>query len=200
MLFTVVNPSQEIAAITLPMTGVGARVLYADGGFSPMVENDRLTLGPEQLVVAGTGAYTDKGYLLGTDPAVRIPLTQQRMDVDFQAAGKGMISGVVHPLQGKGVRIILQQFGPDGFPYRSWGGAPPNGKKMDTLIGIRVHQKDRVLPLYIAYDKMIWSGLSWAAGELRQDSFDPALPLEIICHTAEPQPLRLEARVYAVGY
>jgi hypothetical protein len=200
MLFTVVNPSQEIAAITLPMTGVGARVLYADGGFRPMVENDRLTLGPEQLVVAGTGAYTDKGYLLGTDPAVRIPLTQQRMDVDFQAAGKGMISGVVHPLQGKGIRIILQQFGPDGFPYRSWGGAPPNGKKMDTLIGIDVRQKGRALPLYIEYDKMIWSGLSWAAGELRQDSFDPALPLEIICHTAEQQPLRLDARVYAVGY
>ena len=200
MLFTVVNPSQEIAAITLPMTEGSARVLYADGGFRPMVENGRLTLGSEQLVVVGTGAYGDAGYLLGTDPAIRIPLTQQRMDVDFQSTGMGMISGVMHPPQGKDVRIILQQFGPDGFPYRSWGGAPPNGKKMDTLISIHVHQKGRALPLYIEYDKMIWSGLSWAAGELRQGSFDPALPLEITCRTAEQQPLRLEARVYAVGY
>ncbi|HVW60429.1 MAG TPA: hypothetical protein VHC48_10350 [Puia sp.] len=200
MLFTVVNPSQDIAAITLPMTEGNARILYADGGFRPMVENGRLTLGSEQLVVVGTGAYGDADYLLGADPAIRIPLTQQRMDVDFLSAGMGMISGVIHPPQGKDVRIILQQFGPDGFPYRSWGGAPPNGKKMDTLISIHVHQKGRVLPLYIEYDKMIWSGLSWAAGELRQGSFDPALPLEITCRTAEQQPLRLEARVYAVGY
>lgn len=200
MLFTVVNPSQEIAAITLPKIERGARVLYADSGFRPIVENDRLTLGSEQLVVVGTGAYADAGYLLGTDPTVRIPLTQQRLDVDFKAAGRDTISGVAHPLQGKDIRIILQQFGPDGFPYRSWGGAPPNGKKMDTLISIDVHQKDRALPLYIEYDKMIWSGLSWAAGELRQGSFDPALPVEITCHTAEQQPLRLEARVYAVGY
>ncbi|MBN9380202.1 MAG: hypothetical protein J0H74_05525 [Chitinophagaceae bacterium] len=199
-IFTVVNPSQEISSVALSFAKNGSRILYADGGFKPTVKDKRLILGTEQMAVVGTGAYADESYLLGTDPTVRIPLTQQRMDVDFRTAGAGMISGVAYPLRGKDIRIVLQQFGPDGFPYRSWGGAPPNGKKMDTLIGISARQEGRVLPLYIEYDKMIWSGLSWAAGELRQGSFVPALPVEITCHTKEQQPLRLEARVYAVGY
>jgi hypothetical protein len=198
-VFTVVNPSQEIAGIPLPVAGA-TRILYADDGFTPTVKEKLLTLGAEQLAVVGTGAYADARYLLGTDPMVRIPLTMEKIDAVFQASGPNTISGVIQPTAGKDIRIILQQYGPDGQPYRSWGGAPPTGKKMDTLIRIKVRQQDKDLPLYIAYDKMIWSGLSWAAGELRQGSFDAALPVEITCHSAEQQTLRLEVRVYGVEY
>jgi hypothetical protein len=96
------------------------------------------------------------------------------------------------------LRILLQQFGPNGNPVRSWGGSPPDGKKMNELIQIRATQAEAALPLSIEYDKMIWSGLSWGAAELRHGTYDPAVPVVIECHSTEKDPLRLEARVYGV--
>lgn len=98
------------------------------------------------------------------------------------------------------LRILFQQFVKDGFPVRSWGGAPPDGQTMDKLLKIRCTEAGHELPLVIEYDKMIWSGLSWAAGKLRQGSFDPAAPVKIECSSTEKEELRLEARVYAIDY
>jgi len=106
----------------------------------------------------------------------------------------------VNPVKGKDLRILFQQFGPDKFPRRSWGGAPPNGKKMDEFFKIKVTQGKKTLPLIIQYDKMIWSGLSWAAGEVKSSSFDPSLPVNIQCKTTESDNLTLKAEVYAVLY
>ena len=130
---------------------------------------------------------------------MKVPVKQARVAVDFVAAGKNKIAGRV---TGKGgtLRILFQQFGPDGFPVRSWGGAPPDGTKMDKLLTIRCRQGGRELPLVIEYDKMIWSGLSWGAGELRAGSYDAAVPVEIECSSTEKNELRLEASVYPVEY
>jgi len=100
---------------------------------------------------------------------------------------------------GKNLRILVQQFGANGLPVRSWGGSPPDGKKMDTLIRIRARQGGADLLLFVEYDKMIWSGLSWGAAELRQGTFDVTMPVEIECCSAEKDELRLEATVYANG-
>jgi hypothetical protein len=70
---------------------------------------------------------------------------------------------------------------------------------MDTLIRITARQGGAILPLYVEYDKMIWSGLSWGAAELRRGTFDATLPVEIECYSAEKDELRLEGRVYANG-
>lgn len=208
-VYTMVNPSQEVAALSiLPHNGLVSpgsdrvvlqRILYADQGFVPSSEKGFISLGPEQLVVVGTGGYAGEQYALGTDDAVRIPESSEKLEVSFAARGKNSVGGVV-PAQGKTLRIFFQQFGADGFPVRSWGGAPPDGKKMNELLVIRARQAGKELPLYIEYDKMIWSGLSWGAAELRQGSFDPAIPVEIECASAEKDELRLEARVYAVGF
>jgi hypothetical protein len=197
-VFTVVNPSQETAVIDLPGAGMPARLLYADGGFVPTIKGLRLSLGPEQLVVVGAGSYASASYEMGVDDTVIIPLHLEKLDSTFRATGPNAIAATVQPQRGRGLRIIVQQFGQDDMPYRSWGGAPPDGKKMDTLIRIRVRQQGKDLPLYVEYDKMIWSGLSWGAGELREGSFDPGFPVDIECNTAEQQQLRLEARVYTV--
>lgn len=197
-VFTVVNPGQEIVSMPLGLPHA-SRVLYADAGFRPEIGEGRLTLGSEQLVVVGTGEYADERYDLGTDDGVKVPVKQARVAVDFVAAGKNKIAGRV---TGKGgtLRILFQQFGPDGFPVRSWGGAPPDGTKMDKLLTIRCRQGGRELPLVIEYDKMIWSGLSWGAGELRAGSYDAAVPVEIECSSTEKNELRLEASVYLVEY
>ncbi|GGB17504.1 hypothetical protein [Puia dinghuensis] len=199
MVYTVVNPSQEVAEVELPSAGV-TRVLYADGGFVPTVKNGRLRMGTEQLVVVGVGAYASEQYALGTDDTVRIPLMQERVDVRFESRGKNRVGAMVNAVKGKGLRILFQQYGSDGLPRRSWGGAPPDGKKMNELLRIRVRQGGAALPLAIENDKMIWSGLSWAAGELTAGTFDAALPLDVECVSAEQDELRLEARVYAVEY
>ncbi len=143
---------------------IARRVLYADSGYTPSTEKGFLAIGPEQLVVLGAGSYASEQYLLGTDASVRIPMSQEKLPVEFVVRGKNRVGGVVQPVGGKDLRILFQQFGPDGYPVRSWGGAPPDGQKMNTLLVIRASVGGRELPLYIQYDKMIWSGLSWAAG------------------------------------
>jgi hypothetical protein len=122
------------------------------------------------------------------------------METDFKAAQKNSIEALVTPLPGKHLRIILQQFGADGLPRRSWGGAPPDGQKMDSLLRIIAEQGKRQLPLKIEYDKMIWSGLSWAAAEISPDNFDAGKPLKIRCISVETDPLQLQARVYGLTY
>jgi len=151
------------------------------------------------LVVVGTGVYADAAYALGRDETIRIPMKQDRVEAAFVSAGKNTIGATVRAGAGKNLRILVQQFGANGLPVRSWGGSPPDGKKMDTLIQIRARQGGVALPLYVEYDKMIWSGLSWGAAELRQGTFDASLPVEIECFSAEKDELRLEGRVYANG-
>ena len=56
---------------------------------------------------------------------------------------------------------------------------------MNELISIVIRQGGAVLPLRVEYDKMIWSGLSWAAGELRRESYDASAPVEIECSSTD---------------
>ncbi|HEY4208241.1 MAG TPA: hypothetical protein VGM31_15560 [Puia sp.] len=199
-VFTAVNPSQSVTGIDLPMAGGPVHILFADSGFIPTVNGLHLVLGPEQLAVVGMGNYASPSYDMGTDNSIRIPIRQEKLDASFGAAGHNTIAGTIQPPSGRDLRIIVQQCGPDGMPYRTWGGAPPDGKKMDTLIRILARQGGRELPLHVQYDKMIWSGLSWGAAELRQGDFDTASPIDIVCSSAEKQDLRLEARLYTVVY
>ena len=160
-----------------------------------------MIVGPEQLVVVGTGKYADPRYDLGRDESIKIPSMLARTIVELTFTSKGKNTIVSETIDMRmfpkwNMRILVQQFGADGNPVRSWGGSPPDGKKMNSLIQIKVVQAEKELPLYVEYDKMIWSGLSWGAAELRYGEFDPAMPVQIECSSAEKDELRLEARVY----
>jgi len=71
---------------------------------------------------------------------------------------------------------------------------------MDALLKIHVSQGKKPVPLILEYDKMIWSGLSWAAAEIRPASLNPGLPVTISCSSTETEPLVLKADVYALTY
>lgn len=198
---TVVNPMQEVALVELPAGAfTKGRVIYADGGFIPVLKDNRLMLGPEQMAVAGFDKYADNSYDLGVDETIKIPYSIRNLAVLFKTTAKNEISGGFVAVPGKDLRIIFQQFGDNGLPVRSWGGAPPDGKKMNTLLIITAKQGGKSLPLHIEYDKMIWSGLSWAAAEIRHTSLEPGQPVEVKCISTEPAKLNLKAQVYAVDY
>jgi hypothetical protein len=71
---------------------------------------------------------------------------------------------------------------------------------MDKYFLIRVTQGNKTIPLTIMYDKMIWSGLSWAAGEIQQNDYDINQPLFIGCSSLEKENLSIKAKLYAVNY
>ena len=51
---------------------------------------------------------------------------------------------------------------------------------------------------YGEYDKAIWSGLSWAVGEVCHHDLDPGLPITIRCSSQEKQPVELHLECDAV--
>jgi hypothetical protein len=198
---TVVNPSQAIVTMGLPVTTFNkTKLLYADGGYKPTVNGNKLTIGPEQLVVVGFDVYADGKYDLGVDNTIWIPTAIDRIESTFTEIGKNTIEGEINIPKGKGVRIIMQQFDAKGLPYRSWPGSPPDGKKVSEVIKINASQDGKDIPLHIEYDKVIWSGLSWAAAEIKQGSFDTGKTLHIKCTSGEKDELKLSANIYSVSY
>ena len=198
---TVVNPSQSITIMELPVNSFNkTNILYADGGYKPTIKGSKVTIGAEQLVVVGFDTYADEKYDLGTDDTIHVPFAIDKIKSAFTLTTNNVIEGNVTPPKEKDVRIILQQFDSKGLPYRSWPGSPPDGKKVSEVIKIDASQDGKDIPLHIEYDKVIWSGLSWAAAEIKQGDFDANKPLRIQCSTSEKDELKLQADVYAVDY
>ncbi len=118
----------------------------------------------------------------------------------FKETGKNTIQANMKVITGKHIRILFQQFDNNGLLHRSWGGSPPAGKKMDAFLKISAMQNSKVIPVHIEYDKMIWSGLSWAVGEIDTKNINANEPLIIECSSTEVDKLHLEANVYEVSY
>ncbi len=196
-LYTVVNPSQSTTRLTLPGAVQPARVLFADAGFVPTVTGGAVELGAEQLALVGTGSFASPEFDLGIQADVRIPDTIERVDVTPQPDGdKALLMKVEAPRAGS-LRVLFRQTEAWGGPLRSTGGGPPNWQTMDKLLQITAVQEGRSLPVTAAHDKIIWSGLSWAAGEFPVAA---TAPVTIRCVTAEPNSVKLSAEVFLVQY
>jgi hypothetical protein len=70
---------------------------------------------------------------------------------------------------------------------------------MGQLLILRAEQDGRAVPVKIAYDKAIWSGLSWAVGEVDCAALQPGTSLIIQCESKDARPLTLQGAVYQVG-
>lgn len=199
-LCTVVNPSQEFAALELPVRIKKSAVIYADGGFKPEITSDKVTLGPEQMAVVGIDEYADPKYNLGTDESINIPVAITPLEITTTQEGKNAIACRLRAIKSKDVRIFLQQIGGNGYPHRSSGGPPPNGKDMDTIIRIKVSQGGKPVEFLKEYNKKIWSGISWGAVIIQAEAINYQLPLDIECNSTETEELILKAEAYAVSY
>lgn len=79
------------------------------------------------------------------------------------------------------------------------GGSPPDGKTLGRLLKIVVEQEGRRLPVETNYDKAIWSGLSWAVGEVKEKDLNSAKPVKVRLKTEEQAAVNLDGELFWVG-
>lgn len=205
-IYSVVNPRQSVESIEMPLLSriqkplLAGRVLFRDAGFTPALKGDRITLGAGQMAAVGFGKFSDVKYDLGIQPDVQIPVSIRSLTAQFRTNGNNVIEAVVDAPNTGDLRIVLQQRGSDGHLMRSWPGGPPNGASVDKVLTLRATQDDKDVPIQINYDKVIWSGLSWAVGEVRHTSMHTGQPIAIRLASAEKNEVRLEGHLYVVSY
>lgn len=205
-VYTVVNPAQSIEELELPQLSrvqgpLGAgRILFRDAGFAPILRANRITLGPGQMAAVGYGKYAAASYDFGLQEDVIIPRSIRRIAARFTTQGKNVITVVIAPPKTGDLRIIFQQMDEQGNIMRSWPGGPPNGKSISTVLRIAAEQSGQSLPIDIGYDKVVWSGLSWGAGEVRHEKLQPGQPVTIRCSSSEPGLVGLQGFLYQVEY
>jgi hypothetical protein len=203
-IYTVMNPAQRVEEIELPLLsraqpalGIGS-VIFRDAGFVPILTRNKIKLGPGQLAAVGFGRYAGKEFDLGIQEDVHIPRSISPMNVSFAAVGSnGIETTLTAPAEGD-LRIIFQQRGTDGAIMRSWPGGPPNGMSVGKVLKISAEQYGKSLPVEVDYDRVVWSGLSWGAGEVRHGNFTSGQPITIRCTSAEKNPVILQGKVYVV--
>jgi hypothetical protein len=205
-VYTVMNPSQSFQEIELPLLartqpplGQG-RILFRDAGFVPALKGNRVSLGPGQLAAIGFGRYTDAAFDFGVQEDVVIPQKILRVETKFGVVEKNKVEATIAPPANGDLRILFQQRDANGQIMRSWPGGPPNGKPMGSVLKIEAEQDGKPVPVNVQYDRQIWSGLSWGAGEIRSKDLSGKGPIRIRCSSAEPETRNLEGYIWIVEY
>jgi len=205
-IYTVVNPAQAVLDLEMPLLSRveeplrDGRVIFRDAGFVPVLRGDTITLGPGQMAAVGFGRYAAPDFDLGVQEDVVIPLSIAPLTASFTPEGSNTIQATVSAPAHGDLRIIFQQRGTDGSVQRSWPGGPPNGTSMGKFLKITAEQDGKPVPVDIDYDRQIWSGLSWGAGEIKHQYLASGRPVVIRCSTAEKGPVVLEGHLFTVEY
>ncbi|MGH9614192.1 MAG: hypothetical protein ACRD4P_14050 [Bryobacteraceae bacterium] len=203
-LYTVVNPAQAVRKIELPRLSqeqpapAHGRILFRDAGFRPELSGNFIALGPEQMAVIGFGKYSSPQYDLGVEDDVVIPQSIAPVAAEFHSTGRNTVEASIAPPPGGTLRIVMQQRNSAGDIVRTWAGGPPKGENMGNVFKIEALQHGQPVPVRINYDKVIWSGLSWAVGETER--FTPNEPLVVRCTSKDKEPRKLDVKVYQVRY
>ncbi len=205
-VYTVLNPGQSVQELELPLLtrvqsplGPG-KVIFRDAGFVPVLRGNRITLGPGQMAAVGFGKYAEAPFDFGVQDDVVIPRTIAPVSAKFEEKENNAIEAVIQPPAKGDLRILFQQKDANGNVMRSWPGGPPTGKSVGAVLKIVAEQNGKVLPVDVQYDRVIWSGLSWGAGEIRRKDIATGAPITIRCSSAEKDGMKLEGKVYVVTY
>lgn len=205
-IYTVMNPSQSVQEVEIPLLSReqapirDGRLIFRDAGFLPELWGNKIKLGPGQLAAVGFGRYASSEFDLGVQEDVHIPRSIAPLNATFALKGQNIIEATVTPPAEGDLHIIFQQRNTDGWITRSWPGGPPKGKTVGTVLKIQAEQDGKALPIEIDYDRVIWSGLSWGAGEIRHGAFSSGKPITVRCLSEEKSAMKLEAMVYTVEY
>jgi len=205
-VYVIVNPAQQIARISLPLLSQvqgplsQGRLLFRDAGFVPRLTGNSIELGPGQMAVIGYGKYASPAFDLGVQQDVVIPRSIRPVAAEFAASGKGVIQATINAPAGGDLRLIMQQYSADGSLHRTWAGGPPKGTSMGKVFLLEASQNGRQLPVREDYDNVIWSGLSWAVGEIRGEDLHPGEPVTLTFRSMEKDPVTLKGSLYLVNY
>lgn len=175
-------------------------ILYHDAGFKPEVNGTVIRLAPEQLVLLSFGTFLKGNLNLGTDNDVTVPASLKIISPVYFDKGNNTASASLKAPESGNLRIIFRQFGANGFPMRSTGGGKTNDPGLDTIFKIQVKQSSKDLAVRINYNKTIWSGLSWAVGEVKSTDFTPGQSLEVHFTSTEKARVSITAEFQAVVY
>lgn len=199
---TVLNPGLTAGdvALSLPPNTVG-RLLFTDAGPAPAIDGGAIRLGPGQMAVVGTGAYADPMWDLGIQDDVVIPESCEPLKVSDFVRGPRSASATVRAPSKGGLRIACSQFGKDGRPWRVSGGSPPSGVPLGKLLVLKAEQDGRELETSRAYDRQIWSGLSWAVADVPAKEMEPGGLVRITYTIGDPKGNSgtVEIRAFAVS-
>jgi len=190
-----VNPGQAAAALPLP-AGAG-RVLFQDAGFVVRLADTQVVLGAEQMAMIGCGRFATAACDLGIQEEVRIPLQTTPLPLVAAAEGRNRLRASAQAPATGAVRLVVRQR-VAGTAKRTTGGAPPAGRTLGALLTLTARQDGRDLPVTIQYDHAIWSGLSWAVGEIAATAMQPQQPLELTVTSQEPVAVELTMEAWAV--
>jgi hypothetical protein len=205
-VYVVVNPTQTVQTIQLPLLSkeqgtLGAgRLLFRDAGYQAHHSGDHIELGPGQMAMIGFGKYNSVKYDFGVQEDVVIPQSIHPIASEFHEVSKGSIEATIPAPAGGNLRLVMQQHSPDGSIRRTWAGGPPEGANMAKVFRIEATQNNHSLHVKINYDKVIWSGLSWAVGEIEQKDIQPDAPITLRFTSKETDPVTLTADLYEVTY
>lgn len=205
-VYVVVNPGQQMARVRMPLLSpvqnplAHGRLLFRDAGFAPRLTGDSIELGPGQMAMVGYGQYASGSYDFGVQQDVVIPRAIQPVSAAFRETGKGVIQATIAAPAGGDLRLILQQYAPDGHLLRTWAGGPPDGTNMGRIFLLKAQQNGKALPIRADYDRVIWAGLSWAVGEISQKDLLPGEPLTLTFQSMDKSNETLKGRVFLVKY
>ena len=159
-----------------------------------------IELGPGQMAMVGFGKYAAPAYDFGIQQDVVIPRAIHPVDTEFKSIGKGIIQATIPAPAAGDLRLIMQQYSPDGSLRRMWAGGPPNGTNMGKVFLLKAEQGGKELPIREDYNRVIWAGLSWAVGEISQKDLHPGEPLTLTFQSKEKDPITLKGSLYLVNY
>jgi hypothetical protein len=205
-VYVVVNPKQSMAKIHMPLLSQAqrplgqGRLLFRDAGFAPRLTGDTIELGPGQMAMVGFGKYAAPSSDLGIQQDVVIPRAIHPVAAEFKSIGKGIIQATIPAPANGDLRLIMQQYSPDGSLRRTWAGGPPNGTNMGKVFLLKAEQAGKELPIREDYNRVIWAGLSWAAGEISQKDLRAGAPLTLTFQSTEKDPVTLKGSLYLVNY
>ena len=145
------------------------------------------------------GEYARHKYDLGVQEDLVIPEDIRPLRGQCSSDGTNELVMTLNAPDKGDLRIVLRQFA-DGKPLRSSGGAPPHGVTLGNLLRLEAWQDQRSRPVVRHDDKAIWSGLSWAVGEVRRGDLDAGRPVRIRATSRATEPVELQLECYAVTY
>lgn len=204
-IYTVINPAQQVVTVRLPSLSsvqaplTGGRVIFTDAGFVPKLGDGAVTLGPGQMASIGFGRYSTAEFDLGVQEDVVIPRDIRAIETRFVPKPHNEIETTVAVPETGDIRIVFQQKDLAGNPIRT--DADGTAKTpFDKLLKIWAEQGGRRIAVEMDYDRYIWSGLSWAAGEIRGERLRRRQPITIHCSTVEKGSVSLSGNLYVVEY